>query len=215
MVIELEIEFHENEIPPKCRLPRPVEHKDTTKVKIAETTPEEAPTVFVIHGPDKDIEVRRYKNRLYKKSNPSFYNGTRQEEYPFEDIPWQTIFRKYNSFGEYTTRAEYEAYLKLRSKEYLIVDKVVFIRCFEPYYHIATFGYSGCGTAIFPEFCDNSRKNVLGYSALDKEIAIKDAIQIARSRKDEGCIERIENLVHGYIEVVDPTACKRKFTRQI
>lgn len=39
MVIELEIEFHENEIPPKCRLPRPVKHKDTIKVKIAETTP--------------------------------------------------------------------------------------------------------------------------------------------------------------------------------
>lgn len=215
MVIELEIEFHEQEVPPRCRLPRPVEHKDTTKVKIAEVSPEVAPVVFVIRNERDKTEVRRYKDKLYKEAKLSFYNGKQQEEYPFEEIPWQTIFRKYTPFGEYTTRAEYEAYLKLRSKEFLIVDKVVFIRCTEPYYHIAVFGYSGCGTAVFPEFCDSSRKSVLGYSALDKETAIKDAVKIARSRGDEDCIERIEKLVHGYIEVLDPSACKRKFTKQI
>lgn len=216
MTIEIEIEFHENEIPPRCRKPRPIGHKDKVKVKISETTAENAPLAFLVHAyRERPTEIRLYKNQLYKEARISFYNGKRSEEYSFDSIPWETVFRKYTPYREYTTRAEYIAYLKLTSKEYLIVDDVVFRRCYEPYYHITTFGYYGCGTAIFPEFSDKSRKVVSGYSALEKEAAVKDAVEIAKGRGDEKSIPGIQNLSQGHIDVLMPNVCKRKFKSQI
>lgn len=216
MTIELNIEFHESEIPPRCRLPRPVSHKETVKVKIKEVSKEEAPVAFIVHSlKDRPMEVRLYKNQLYKEARITFYNGKESEEYPFDKIPWETVFHRYTMYGEYITKAEYIAYLKLRSREYLIVDEVVFYKCYEPFYRITTFGYCGCGTAIFPEFSDKSRKEVPGYSALDKEKAIADAVKIATERGDEKSIDSIKEMAHGPIEVIMPSACKRKFRPQI
>ena len=216
MVIEIEIEFHENEIPPRCRKPRPIGHKEKVKVRIKEATASEAPVAFFVHSlKERPMEVRLFKSQLYKEARISFYNGKCAEEYAFEAIPWETVFRKYPNYGEYTTKAEYIAYLKLTSREYLIVDGRVFHRCYEPFYRITTFGYYGCGTAIFPEFSDKSRKEVFGYSALDKDQAISDAIEIARNRGDEKDIDSIRRMPHGPIDVIMPSACKRKFKRQI
>lgn len=214
MVIEIEIEFHENEIPPRCRKPRPIGHKEKVKVRIKEATASEAPVAFIVHSlKERPMEVRLFKNQLYKEARISFYNGKSAEEYAFEAIPWETVFRKYPNYGEYT-KAEYIAYLKLTSREYLIVDGRVFHRCYEPFYRITTFGYYGCGTAIFPEFSDKSRKEVFGYSALDKDQAISDAIEIARNRGDEKDFDSIRRMPHGPIDVIIPSACKRKFKRQ-
>lgn len=105
---------------------------------------------FIVHSlKERPMEVRLYKNQLYKEARISFYNGKESEEYPFDAIPWETVFRKYTGYGEYISKSEYIAYLKLTSREYLIVDGVVFRRCYEPFYRITTFGYRGCGTAIF------------------------------------------------------------------
>lgn len=215
MTIELNIEFHESEIPPRCSLPRPVSHKETVKVKIKEANKEEAPMAFLVHSlKERPIEVRLYKNQLYKEARITFYNGKESEEYSFDEIPWETAFCRYTRYGEYITKAEYVAYLKLRSREYLIVDGVVFRRCYEPFYRITTFGYRGCGTAIFPEFSDKSRKEVYGYSALDKDRAIADAIKIASERGDEKDIDSIKTMAQGPIDVLIPSACKRKFRPQ-
>lgn len=216
MTIELNIEFHESEIPPRCRLPRPVSHKETVKVKIKEASKEDAPVAFIVHSlKERPMEVRLYKNQLYKEARITFYNGKESEEYSFDEIPWETVFCRYTRYGEYITKAEYIAYLKLRSREYLIVDGVVFRRCYEPFYRITTFGYQGCGTAIFPEFSDKSRKEVYGYSALDKERAIADAIKIASERGDEKDIDSIKAMAQGPIDVLIPSACKRKCRPQI
>lgn len=216
MVIEIEIEFHENEVPPKCRKPRPIGHKEKVKVRIREASATEAPVAFIVHSlRERMMEVRLFKNQLYKEARISFYNGKRSEEYEFDAIPWESVFRKYPNYGEYTTKAEYVAHLKLTSREYLIVDGKVFRRCYEPFYRISTFGYYGCGTAIFSEFSDKSRKEVFGYSALDKERAIADAINIATERGDEKSVDSIKEMVHGPIDVIIPSACKRKFKRQI
>lgn len=216
MTIEINIEFHENEIPPKCRVPRPVGHKEKVKVKIKETSKTEAPVAFLVHSlNERPMEVRLYKNQLYKEARISFYNGKQSEEYAFDAIPWESVFCKYTGYGEHATRAEYIAYLKLTSREYLIVDGVVFRRCYEPYYRVTTFGYQGCGTAIFPEFSDKSRKEVYGYSALDKEKAIADAISIAKGRGDEKDIDSIKRIAQGPIDVIIPSVCKRKFKPQI
>lgn len=216
MIIELNIEFHESEIPPRCRLPRPVSHKETVKVKIKEARKEDAPVAFIVHSlKERPMEVRLYKNQLYKEARISFYNGKKAEEYSFDTIPWETVFRKYTGYMEYISKSEYIAYLKLTSREYLIVDGVVFRRCYEPFYRITTFGYRGCGTAIFPEFSDKSRKEVPGYSALDKEKAIADAVKIACERGDESSINSIKKMVQGPIEVIIPSACKRKFRPQL
>ncbi len=43
MVTSLEIEFHESEIPPRCRKPRMIGHKDTVNVKINEASEADAP----------------------------------------------------------------------------------------------------------------------------------------------------------------------------
>lgn len=216
MTIELNIEFHESEIPPRCRLPRPVSHKENVKVKIKEANKEEAPVAFIVHSlKDRPMEIRLYKNQLYKEARISFYNGKESEEYSFDAIPWESVFRKYMGYGEYISKAEYIAYLKLTSREYLIIDGVVFRRCYEPYYRITTFGFHGCGTAIFPEFSDKSRKEVPGYSALDKERAIADAVKIACGRGDESSINSIKEMAQGPIDVIIPSACKRKFRPQL
>lgn len=216
MVINLEIEFHENEIPPRCRKPRQVRHQDTVSVKIRETTFEAAPIAFIVHSlRGRPVNVRLYKGQLYKEARISFYNGKESEEYPFESIPWHTVFCNYTPSNAYTTRAEYIAYLKVESREYLIVDRALYVRCYEPYYKITTFGLFGDGTAIFPEFSLKSRKIVFGYSALDKDQAIEDAVAIAKERGDDGSIDGIKNLAQGPIDVLIPEACKRKFNPQI
>lgn len=88
MTIELNIEFHESEIPPRCRLPRHVSHKETVKVKIKEASKKEAPLAFIVHSlKERPMEVRLYKNQLYKEARISFYNGKESEEYPFDAIP--------------------------------------------------------------------------------------------------------------------------------
>lgn len=216
MVLEIDIEFHESEVPPRCRKPRMIGHKDKVKVKIAESTPEEAPVAFLVHSlKERPIEVRLHRGQLYKEARISFYNGESSEEYAFEAIPWQSVFEKYTGFGEYTTKQEYIAYLKLRSREYLVVDKKVFRKCYEPYYRVITFGLYGGGTAIFPEFSDKSRKVVVGYSALDRDRAISDATHKAKERGDEESIPSIRKMAQGPIEVLIPEACKRKFRPQI
>lgn len=216
MVIEIEIEFHENEIPPRCRKPRPIGHKEKVKVRIKEATASEAPVAFIVHSlNERPMEVRLFKKQLYKEARISFYNGKSAEEYAFEAIPWESVFRKYPNCGEYTTKAEYIAYLKLTSREYLIVDGKVFRRCYEPFYRITPFGYYGCETSIFPEFSDKSRKEVFGYSALDKDRAIADAIKIAAKRGDDKDIESIKEMAQGPIDVIIPSACKRKFRPQL
>ena len=216
MQIKLTIQFHEQEIPPKCRKPRNVEHEETVKVKIADTTEEEAPVAFVVHQYNESpIKVRSYKGQLYKEVPVVFYNGKECKEYKLEDIPWEKLLKKYTRFGDYTTKSEYMTFLQVTSREYLLVNGVVYKRCYEPYYRIVTFGCSGDGTAIFPEFSDKSRKTVSGYSALDKERAIKDAILIAEGRKDNHCNDDIEKLSQGEISVHAPEFCKRKFKPQI
>lgn len=216
MVINLEIEFHESEIPPRCRKPRMVGYKDVVKVKIAEATDTDAPVAFVVHDlKDEPTKVRVFRGKLYKEARVSFYNGKCSEVYQFEKTPWHTLFHKYSPYGTYTTKAEYVAYLKVESRKYLIVDNVLYTRCYEPFYQITTFGCYGDGTAIFPEFSSKSRKEQFGYSALDKDNAIADAIAIARNRGDDKCIDSIRNLVHGPIDVLKPELCKRKFKPQI
>ena len=216
MVIDLEIDFHKSEIPPRCRKPRMVGHKDVVKVKIVEAIAEEAPISFIVHSYDKKpLNVRSYKGNLYKEARVSFYNGKESEEYSFQDIPWHTVLSKYTPPHEYTTREEYVAYLKVKSREYLIVDKVLYEKCYEPYYQITTFGCYGDGTAIFPQFSCKSRKEVYGYSALDKDKAISDAIAIALGRGDDKCVDGIRELVHGPIDVLKPELCKRKYKPQL
>ncbi len=216
MVINLDIEFHENEIPPRCRKPRHVKHQDTVSVKIREATSEAAPIAFVVHSlRGRPMNVRLYKGQLYKEARISFYNGKESEEYPFENIPWRTVFCKYTPSNAYATRAEYIAYLKVESREYLIVDRALYVRCYEPYYKITTFGLFGDGTAIFPEFSLKSRKIVFGYSALDRDQAIEDAVAIAKERGDDESIDGIKNLAQGLIDVLIPEACKREFKPQI
>ena len=216
MVTSLEIEFHESEIPPRCRKPRMIGHKDTVNVKINEASEADAPAAFIFHSYNKTpLKVLLYKGCLYKEARISFYNGKELEEYSFDDIPWHSVLSKYTPPGEYTTKAEYKPYLKVKIRDYLIVNRTLYVRCYEPYYEITTFGCYGDGTAIFPQFSCKSRKVVYGYSSLDRGTAISDAIKIANGRGDSKCVERIKNLSQGHIEVLLPEVCKRKFKPQI
>lgn len=187
-------------------------HKDTVNVKINEASEADAPAAFIFHSYNKTpLKVLLYKGCLYKEARISFYNGKELEEYSFDDIPWHSVLSKYTPPGEYTTKAEYIAYLKVKSRDYLIVNRTLYVRCYEPYYEITTFGCYGDGTAIFPQFSCKSRKVVYGYSCT----AISDAIKIANGRGDSKCVERIKNLSQGHIEVLLPEVCKRKFKPQI
>ena len=216
MEVLIDIGFSENEIPPRCRLPRAISHTETVKVKIKEATPEEAPVAFVVHSYNSaPLSVRLYKNQLYKEARISYYDGKQSQVYPFDETPWKTeLSPTRSSFEKGLTKAEVMAYLKTRSRQYLIVDRTVYVQCYEPYYHITTFGYSGCGTGLFIDYSIRSRKVVYGYSALDKDKAIEDAIAIAEGREDQSCIENIKKCVQGHIEVLMPVACKRKYKPQ-
>lgn len=216
MKLQLEIDFSELEIPAGCRKPRHVEYKDTITVKIREATPENAPVAFIVHQfNQKPIKVRSYKGQLYREAWISYYDGKKSQVYPFEDTPWQQVLWPYrNPFDRPMTKAECVAYIKKEANTYLIVDNEVYRLCYEPYYRITTFGYSGCGTDIFTEFSSKSRKIVDGYSALDKSKAIKDAITIASERGDKHSILSITELSQGWIDVLLPVCCTRKFNPQ-
>lgn len=213
MQIEITIEYHEKDIPSGTS---PYSRKENIKVRIPEVSLDDAPLAFLVHHcKDRAIEVRLHKSQLYKEARISYYNGKKTKEYPIDEIPWNRVLHKYSPFGGYSSKAEYIAFLKVAVREYLIVGNVVYRRCNEPYYHITNTAYKNRRTVIFPEFSDKSKKIMSGYSALDKETAIQDAIALAKKRGDANNMEDIKRMPHGHIDVLIPHACKRKFKRQI
>ena len=213
MQVEIALEYREKDNSPESLL---CNRKEKIRVRIPEATDADAPIAFVIHNRnERPLQVRRYKNQLYKEARISFFNGKHTEEYPLENIPWGRVLHKYSLFGTCSSKAEYVACMKVAIRDYLIIDNVVYRRCNEPYYHIIRYGFGNCKTVIFTEFCDRSKKLIPGYSALDKDVAVKDAVRIANSNGISECVGDIEKMSQGFIEVLIPEACKRKFKRQI
>lgn len=202
MIVKFKIEFDKN-------------HTEKVNIKICETSLEEAPIAFIVKLINEgSINIRTYKGQLYREARVSFYNGVESTEYNLEDIKWEHVLGKYQQSGELTTKAEYVAHLKLKSREYLLIDGVLYQKCYEPFYKIQTLGPKGGGTSIIVEFSDKSRKVVEGYSALHEKQVVNDAIKVAKCRDDFSSIPFLENLSAGRIQVKDTSKCRRLYKPQ-
>lgn len=81
------------------------------------------------------------------------------------------------------------------SKEYVVFDSRVWQKTGEPCYHIQTFGL-GCnhgGTSIFIDYIDDPKNKLHRFSALNRDKAIKYALDVANRRGDTKYIASIVN----------------------
>lgn len=214
MEIKFSIDYTESETPPHCRKPRDVSHSGEIKVKIKEIGEESAPPALIVHKYSEEPNIiRLYKGKLYREARLIHVTDNGPEVYTdLNSIPWDRFLTPYSDSYSF---AECKAHVKIQSSRFLIIGGVLYIRCYEPYYVIQSFGHSGDGTAIFVEYSKKSRSMVYGYSALNKRLVVKHAVEVAKSRNDMQCNQSIERCTQGWVDVLIPSVCKRKFKTQL
>ncbi len=209
MDIEIDIEYSNMEIPPRCRKPRPVLHRETICVTIPEVSGADAPEVMIIEKSQvRPLSVRHYKGEFFKEARLSYCHGEEYIEYEFSEIPWKRYLTPYY-FSRYGPKEDVLEYIKAAADNFLIIDGAAYNKCGEPCYRIITFGFRGCGTGVFLDFARENGESSI-YSALDISNCIKDAVRIAEMRGDKRCVPGILNYEHVKISVLRPEFCTLK-----
>ena len=218
MKIQMNIAYTESYIPPRCRKPRNRVVEDKIITTLRETTKMAAPVAFVVHDYERylemtDIEVRHFKGKLYRKRynfDEVCLNGTEPAPYTVEDLVKKLERRP--DYYPYESREESIESARSRAREYLLIDGEVWHVCGEPMYVIQTFGlgFNHASTSLSVAWHYNPNLASSAYfSAMEKERAIKEAVDTALGRGDTNSVERIRNPIID-IKVLMPEAVKRK-----
>lgn len=212
MLIDVEIEYVNVEVPPGCRKKRAIPYRQTIKAEIREVPESEAPEVMVIHQfKSRPVTVRYYNGSFYKEAQLSYCRGSETIEYAFSDIPWRRYLTP-DFVLRHRSKNEVVKEVQSASERFIIIEGNAYCRCGEPCYKIQTFGLSGCGTGIFLDFAKGNEDSSI-YSALDLSDCIKDAIRIAEDRGDKQCVPGILRSEHIKIDVLRPEYCRLRSRR--
>lgn len=211
MVVEIDIEYTNMEVPPRCRKPKPILHCEIVEAEIREVPGSDAPEVMIIElYKERPMSVRHYNGEFYKEARFSYCRRDETIEYKFSEIPWKRYLTP-DFLARYKSKMEVVGYVKSASDQFLIIDNVAYVKCGEPCYIIQTFGFSGCGTGIFLYFATEGGDFSV-YSAMDYADCVKDAVRIAEMRGDKQCIPSILGNEHVKINVLRPEYCLMKST---
>lgn len=197
---------NQNEIPPRARKPRRVEHPYSTTVSVSSVASEDAPVSMVVDEPIGGPKEYRHDGNGWfvrhlpyaHQTEPSIAGGPhfrREHEMPRYDC------------CEYDSEDEFEEGAWAYADQFLIVDGVVWQRAPEPTYLIATFGlggnHGGTGLMVGAPRSPNEHSNT--YSANQFDLAKQRAIEVAAARGDTESVKRFETMTEPLIHVDDPS----------
>lgn len=239
MKITIPYRYTEEEIPPRCRKPRPVRHTGETTLTFNEVTAAEAP-VAIIHrcekwGKDKNGDegyrpatafYRWWRNRLYARELINRYVGDEDKgqtaaEFAIDPYP-QTLnaenLQWHNGVtATYQTKAENRRALMAWARSILFIDGERWGTIGEPRYEVATFGL-GCnhgGTAVFVHYHYNPNVTRERYFRLDeREKALATATAIAERRGDTNDVPFTRTNGQDTFEILIPEAIRLNLRKE-
>ena len=227
MKLTIPYTFEEMAVPYRCRKPRLVRFDAEMTLTVKEPSPEDFPVVAVLHTHDWDEHGRRRKDVELRKLGKSFYSKdrwpymhNREEGIDVSDLRRQLTFSSCYSYYDadfHCGKQEARRRLMRASREYVVFEGEVWIRCGEPMYLVQTFGlgHNHGGTALFVEGSYNPNISKSRYvPGTDMKAAVELFFETAYGRGDTEDAERMKGCIeggrfhdeHDYVEVVDYSA---------
>lgn len=183
--------YTRDEIPPRCRNPRPVTHQVSTTVRVPVVSAEQAPVAFHIRTDDATYQAqeptvfRYWGGHLYVPWAPSVERA---------DVhPGDPMFEAEQSVERHALPARidskdaFDLAVEEKYGTYLIIDGVVWESSGEPRYVIQTFGLGANhgGTGVFVDTFDRSNIDATAiFRADEMEAAVAYAAEVAADRGD-------------------------------
>lgn len=173
----------------------------------------EAPLVFRVHDYAVHAEgirvtdYRMYDDQLYRPMIRGRYFNCNDAEYWLPVLSSEIADKIHVLCSEDFSESEVAMKYQEEADRYLIIDGVAWEKASEPFYYVETFGLGNNhgGTALMID-CTGSRMDYYHtYSALQREEAVKTAIQVALDRGDTDAVPCLRKN-DCYIEVIDPDA---------
>lgn len=200
-----------DEVPPRCRKPRPVRHETTASATIAEVNTDDAPVALRVHRTNNASEIRTHHGRLYapylpirRQQDPTIPGDA---QFPAELTEEHSLIR-----GPACTADSAEGFADAVNDcfaRFLIIDGTVWVETPEPGYLVDTFGLGGNhgGTGLMPS---TRRDHGTLFRADEFDAALAHAVDVAAERGDTQYVARFtENPEdHRTIEVLIPEAIK-------
>lgn len=171
--------YTRDEIPPRCRKPRPVTYETSAQVEVPMVTSDDAPVAFRIRRlDDQTQEIRTHDGRLFAPYLPHSH----QEEpslpgsvhFP-QDVDTERSNLRYVTFNVDSDEAYYQQ-AQEHYRRFLIIDGVVWEETTEPGYHVTVFGFGDVSLGV------SDRKD---HGTLFRADEFEDALAWARTLADE------------------------------
>lgn len=219
MQIKKNMEFVEKYLPtPRCRKWRTRFVQGEFTAEIREAALSDAPVVLKVHDYETYAEglhttdYRLYDGKLYVQARYGLYHNCERSLY-MNPVTVADDLNRLMICGTRANRESVAAEYQHEADKLLILDGIVWIKATEPFYSVQCFGLGGNhgGTALMIDRNWHHAFDEDTYSALEREIAVKEAVQIAKRRGDTDSIAHIQNNAYR-IEVIDPSVIK--FHRQ-
>lgn len=204
MKVETTIKYFVSYIPPRCRKPRYNEVTEVVTHNLREVAMDKVELAFTINYSDK-YNVYLYNNKLYVpvKFRPNMWSNEGLTN-ALEELVWVHLncssyyakiynygvnYRNIDDYRYYETREQIIKRIKKDLGNHLVIDGVLYERCYFPYYRVCTFGLGGNhgGTALMPHFAKKIKtalKDDWSFSPYEFEKANKRAIKVATNRRD-------------------------------
>lgn len=182
--------YTRDEIPPRCRKPRPVTYETSAQVEVPTVSSDDAPVAFRIREVEDRIkEIRTFDGRLFAPYLPHSH----QEE---PSLPGSVHFpqdvdvtRHHRIPNRAESEDEFHQTIEAFFGGFLIIDGVVWAESREPAYEVVTFGLGGDGSTALMATDRATQGNV--FRADEFEAARAFAEDVARQRGDRQ--ERFED----------------------
>lgn len=209
MKIQAQLSHYVEEVPPRCRKPRPVRHIDTVEREIPEVTKAEAPIAFKRYARyrfERESVLRWHDERLWRIVDGNSHGLARGEKAikitETERINWR--------FGSINGGFQFDFAEALRT-DALFIDGLLYETDGEPRYEIYTQGLGGNhgGTGISVAQWYNGNVHRDRYFRADQWVEAKaSAIEIALRRGDTESATRMRRMRRPLITVVLPEAVR-------
>lgn len=200
--------YTRDEIPPRCRKPRPVTHETSTQVEIPMVSSDDAPVAFRIRGlEDRIKEIRTHDGRLFAPYLPEAHQTgpSRPGSAHFPQVIDTEQGNLHQIIRDADSDEDFRQQAQKHYHRFLIIDGTVWREASEPGYSVTTFGLGNNhgGTSLM---VDTSRGMVFRADEFDAALAY--AIQVAAERGDTEYVSRFKGNPERYrdIEVLIPEA---------
>lgn len=203
--------YTRDEIPPRCRKPRPVTYETSAQVEVPMVSSADAPVAFRVREVEDRIrEIRTFDGRLFAPYLP----WAHQEEpslpgsahFP-QDVDTERVNLRYSLYDVDSDEAYYQK-AKDHYQRFLIIDGIVWEETAEPGYHVSTLGLGGMNGSSVSLGVSTRKDHGTLFRADEFEDALAWARTLADERRDSSSRyidpESVER--HRTIEVLVPKA---------